>query len=112
MTTSKIITQEFRVLCSRPSGGLQRSRTSKNQDQDLQTVYASGRGASVGTRMKNAKRAAMKAMSSQGWNRFSVSLTIADEELALAEYRDRYLADLADTEGSSKLDTDLEKEKP
>ena len=89
--TSK--TQEFRILCSRPAGGMRRNPDSTMQDQDQRIVYASGKGATLLARSRAAERAAKEVMACQGWDRFHAKLTIADEEKQAQEYRNEYLAE-------------------
>jgi len=92
----KITTQEFRVLCTRAAGTSSPPRkgflpATENQDREQRLVYAKGRGATLASRRKGARRVAKEIMGCMGWDRFTTELTIADEELANAEFRDQYL---------------------
>jgi len=92
--------QEFIVYCWRPSGGQTRSKVAHDQDEDKITVYCSGRGPDVRTRMRSAKRKAAKRLKCLGYDRYSAALTIADAEKRLdtmdREYRERIAQHEAD----------------
>lgn len=107
--TYRITTQEFQVVCTRVAGGMRRNPLCKDQDTERRTVYAKGRGSSVRSRRKNAERDAREVMACHGWDRFHAKLTIGDEELANAAYRDRYLQDsYIDQDISSKISNEEE----
>lgn len=73
-------TQEFRVTCFRPAGGMERNPDAPLQAEESFTVYASGRGKTLETRAANAAKRTKEIMSIHGYDRFLVTLTVGDEE--------------------------------
>jgi hypothetical protein len=77
--------QEFRVKCWRPMGGAKRDPDAYYQEEDDIEIYVSGRGKTIDDRMLNAKARAIQYMSRYGYDRFSIMLTIADNEKQFQE---------------------------
>ena len=75
--------QEFRIHAWRPAGDMKRNPDAQFQDESVTLVYAKGKGDTMKKRMAAAMKRAKQLLSLYRFDRYLISLTIADEENAL-----------------------------
>ncbi len=71
-------TQEFRVLCARPAGGLDRDPERPRMAEEVRLAYCKGEGDDEETRRAGAIEHAKRFMEPLGYDKFVAVRTIAD----------------------------------